>query len=62
MPVIENLLLGGTGNGDPDKALDRIFRLFPILKERQQQMAGTLSGGEQQMLAIGRPSCQNHGF
>jgi branched-chain amino acid transport system ATP-binding protein len=54
MPVIENLLLGGTGNPHPDKSLDRIFRLFPILKERQQQAAGTLSGGEQQMLAIGR--------
>jgi len=54
MPVIENLILGGTGNTDPDKTLDRIFRLFPILQERQRQMAGTLSGGEQQMLAIGR--------
>ena len=54
LPVIENLLLGGTGNSDPDKSLDRIFRLFPILQERQRQMAGTLSGGEQQMLAIGR--------
>jgi branched-chain amino acid transport system ATP-binding protein len=54
MPVIENLLLGGTGKAHPDKSLDRIFRLFPILKEREQQHAGTLSGGEQQMLAIGR--------
>jgi branched-chain amino acid transport system ATP-binding protein len=54
MPVIENLLLGGTGNAHPDKSLDRIFRLFPVLKEREQQHAGTLSGGEQQMLAIGR--------
>lgn len=54
MPVIENLLLGGTGNPDPGKSLERIFRLFPILKERERQMAGTLSGGEQQMLAIGR--------
>jgi len=54
MPVIENLLLGGTGNAHRDKSLDRIFRLFPILKEREQQHAGTLSGGEQQMLAIGR--------
>ena len=54
MPVIENLLLGGTVNSNSDKALDRIFRLFPILQERKQQMAGTLSGGEQQMLAIGR--------
>jgi branched-chain amino acid transport system ATP-binding protein len=54
MPVIENLLLGGTGNPDTKKSLDRIFRLFPVLQERKQQMAGTLSGGEQQMLAIGR--------
>jgi branched-chain amino acid transport system ATP-binding protein len=54
MPVIENLTLGGTENPDPAKALERIFRLFPILHERQQQKAGTLSGGEQQMLAIGR--------
>ena len=54
MPVIENLLLGGTTMDDPDRRLDRIFRLFPVLQERQQQKAGTLSGGEQQMLAIGR--------
>jgi branched-chain amino acid transport system ATP-binding protein len=54
MPVIENLLLGGIGNPDRKKSLDRIFRLFPILHERQRQTAGTLSGGEQQMLAIGR--------
>jgi branched-chain amino acid transport system ATP-binding protein len=54
MPVIENLLLGGTGNPDTGKSLDRIFRLFPVLHEREKQMAGTLSGGEQQMLAIGR--------
>jgi branched-chain amino acid transport system ATP-binding protein len=54
MPVIENILLGGPGNAHPDRSLDRIFRLFPILRERQQQKAGTLSGGEQQMLAISR--------
>jgi branched-chain amino acid transport system ATP-binding protein len=54
MPVIENLLLGGTGNPNTKKSLDRIFRLFPVLQERKQQMAGTLSGGEQQMLAIAR--------
>jgi branched-chain amino acid transport system ATP-binding protein len=54
MPVIENLALGSTNNPDPGKALARIFRLFPILQERSQQLAGTLSGGEQQMLAIGR--------
>lgn len=54
MPVIENLYLGGTQNPDPKKALARIFRLFPVLQERERQEAGTLSGGEQQMLAIGR--------
>jgi branched-chain amino acid transport system ATP-binding protein len=54
LPVIENILLGGGGNTDPDKTLGRIFRLFPTLQERRRQMAGTLSGGEQQMLAIGR--------
>jgi branched-chain amino acid transport system ATP-binding protein len=54
MPVIENLYLGGTGNPHPGKSLDRIFRLFPILRERELQHAGTLSGGEQQMVAIGR--------
>lgn len=36
------------------KSLDRVYELFPILKERSQQQAGTFSGGEQQMLAIGR--------
>ena len=54
MPVIENLLLGGNGSRNPGKNLDRVFHLFPVLQERQRQMAGTLSGGEQQMLAIGR--------
>jgi len=54
MPVIENLLLGGTQNPHREKALDRVFRLFPVLHERERQEAGTLSGGEQQMLAIGR--------
>lgn len=54
MPVIENLMLGGTGNPNREKSLERIYRLFPVLKEREQQAAGTLSGGEQQMLAIGR--------
>jgi branched-chain amino acid transport system ATP-binding protein len=39
--------------------LERIFKLFPILKERQKQMAGTLSGGEQQMLAMGRGLMSN---
>jgi len=54
MPVIENLLLGAGDRTDREMSLQRIFELFPILHEREQQMAGTLSGGEQQMLAIGR--------
>ena len=54
MPVTENLRLGGVGNSGWKKALERIYRLFPVLQERERQLAGTLSGGEQQMLAIGR--------
>ena len=54
MPVAENLLLGKIGTDETEKTLAHIFQLFPILKEREHQMAGTLSGGEQQMLAIGR--------
>ena len=56
MSVRENLDLGGQhlSNEDKDKQLAWLFELFPILKERQSQIAQTLSGGEQQMLAIGR--------
>jgi branched-chain amino acid transport system ATP-binding protein len=56
MSVRENLDLGGQHLTDEarDKQLAWLFELFPILKERQDQMAQTLSGGEQQMLAIGR--------
>jgi branched-chain amino acid transport system ATP-binding protein len=53
----ENLGLGAFTRNDPQKIkknLDWIYGLFPILLERKQQLAGTLSGGEQQMLAIGR--------
>ena len=53
----ENLGLGAFTRNDPQKIkknLDWIYGLFPILSERKQQLAGTLSGGEQQMLAIGR--------
>src|SRR5207247_467122 len=42
------------GLSDLHRNLDRIFALFPVLSERRRQLAGTLSGGEQQMLAIGR--------
>ena len=56
MTVLENLQLGAIANPDQDshEQLDHVFRLFPRLKEREQQRGGTLSGGEQQMLAIAR--------
>jgi branched-chain amino acid transport system ATP-binding protein len=56
MNVRENLELGSYRRGRQDRArnLERVFGIFPRLKERTQQFAGTLSGGEQQMLAIGR--------
>ena len=60
MPVKENLLLGAyvqfrRGNRpEVEHDLDRVYSLFPVLKQREHQLAGTLSGGEQQMLAIGR--------
>jgi branched-chain amino acid transport system ATP-binding protein len=55
MTVLENLELGAFARGKPDPAdLARVFDLFPRLKERATQKAGTMSGGEQQMLAIGR--------
>jgi branched-chain amino acid transport system ATP-binding protein len=56
MTVRENLDLGAhrrRGAGIADD-LDRVYELFPRLKERERQKAGTMSGGEQQMLAIGR--------
>jgi branched-chain amino acid transport system ATP-binding protein len=56
MTVEENLRmgrLGGKGNLD----LEEIYALFPILRDRLRQMAGTLSGGQQQMLAMGRALC-----
>ncbi|MCO5091224.1 ABC transporter ATP-binding protein [Bosea sp. (in: a-proteobacteria)] len=54
--VLENLLLGKLAAADRsrEEQLDRVFTLFPILHERQTQIAGSLSGGQQQMLAIGR--------
>jgi branched-chain amino acid transport system ATP-binding protein len=56
LTVDENLNLGGYGDikADVAKAKERAFSLFPVLKERRKQLAGTLSGGEQQMLALGR--------
>lgn len=59
--VIENLETGAFVSAvqDFNKNLERVFSLFPILKERKSQTAGTLSGGEQQMLAIGRALMSN---
>ena len=56
MTVLENLQMGATTAGPEYFAddLERVFTLFPRLKERERQRGGTLSGGEQQMLAIGR--------
>ncbi len=55
MTVLENLEMGAYARGKADPGdLDRVYELFPRLKERATQKAGTLSGGEQQMLAIGR--------
>ena len=56
MTVLENLQMGAAVS-DPryfDDDLERVFTLYPILRERRHQRGGTLSGGEQQMLAIGR--------
>src|SRR3984885_7550145 len=56
MTVHENLLMGAevAGRSNIPALLDQVFALFPRLKERLNQRGGTLSGGEQQMLAIGR--------
>jgi branched-chain amino acid transport system ATP-binding protein len=56
LSVRENLLLGARASG---WTLERVFALFPRLRERQAQAGGTLSGGEQQMLAIGRALLTN---
>jgi branched-chain amino acid transport system ATP-binding protein len=56
LTVVENLAMGAYTRGDKGIAedMERVFTVFPRLKERRTQVAGTLSGGEQQMLAIGR--------
>ena len=62
MTVLENLEMGAylpRARREKDESLERVFRLFPILKERRDQLAGTLSGGEQQMLVIGRGLMSN---
>ena len=57
MTIVENLQMGAysrDGDAGIDEDMERIFTTFPRLKERSHQLAGTLSGGEQQMLAMGR--------
>jgi len=56
MTVLDNLFMGGytVPPAQLQTHLDHVFSIFPVLKERQKQIAGTLSGGEQQMVAIGR--------
>ncbi len=55
MTVLENLQMGAYlhGGGDPED-YERVYTLFPLLHDRRSQLAGTLSGGEQQMVAMGR--------
>lgn len=56
MTVIDNLLMGAftVPQSERPQRLERVFDIFPVLKERRKQIAATLSGGEQQMVAIGR--------
>ena len=56
MTVIDNLLMGAftVSSSERPQRLERVFEIFPVLRERKKQIAGTLSGGEQQMVAIGR--------
>lgn len=62
LSVAENLVMGGYSIKNKEavqKAWDRVYTLFPILYERRDQYAGTLSGGQQQMLAVGRALMSN---
>jgi branched-chain amino acid transport system ATP-binding protein len=62
LTVLENLEMGAylpAGRAAWRRSLERVFTLFPVLADRRQQLAGTLSGGEQQMVAIGRGLASN---
>ncbi len=55
MTVLENLQMGAyLHGGGTNEAFERVYELFPLLRDRRSQLAGTLSGGEQQMVAMGR--------
>jgi branched-chain amino acid transport system ATP-binding protein len=56
MTIVENLQMGAfvRSDGEVEADIDKVFAIFPRLKERARQLAGTMSGGEQQMLAMGR--------
>ncbi len=54
LTVLENLEMGGYIKGDVSEAISRVFDIFPTLRERKDEKAGNLSGGERQMVAIGR--------
>jgi branched-chain amino acid transport system ATP-binding protein len=54
LSVEENLKLGSFARGNEKENFEKVYDLFPILKDRKKQQAGSLSGGEQQMLAVGR--------
>jgi len=65
MTVLENLRMGSytkTSRPDRKKNMERVFSLFPRLEERRKQLGGTMSGGEQQMLAIARGLMANPGL
>jgi branched-chain amino acid transport system ATP-binding protein len=60
LTVLENLVIGSyVSRANREDALERVFSLFPVLKERAQQAANKLSGGEQKMLLIGRALMSN---
>ncbi len=59
LSVRDNLRLGAPGHSPSEAVFERVFDYFPVLAQRLRQMGGTLSGGEQQMLAIGRALMRN---
>ena len=65
MTVLANLEMGafpGKARKDKERSLNKVYEIFPVLRERVRQFAGSLSGGEQQMLAIGRALMSRNDF